>query len=304
MAISRVRIKVNGVWSNLTRNGSTGKWEGSVTAPANTSFNQTGGYYPVTVEATNSAGTVVTRDATDATVGQALRLTVRETIKPVITLVQPSNGAYISNNRMPVIFDVVDEAGGSGVKTSTMALKIGTVTYTDTSAGMARSAVTNGYRYTYTPQAALPDGAKSLTIDVQDNDGNAAAQIKASFTVDTTPPTLSVSYPQDGLETNNSSCIVQGVTNDVLSSPVSVRVQLGDSTYNTPVGTGGAFTQALTLSEGQNNIRVTSTDAAGKSSTVSLSVLLDTTVPTVRSVVFTPNPVNASASVLISLEVV
>lgn len=60
MAITKVRVKINGVWSNLALNSSTGKWEGSITAPAVTSYNQTGGYWPVTVEATNSAGTVTT----------------------------------------------------------------------------------------------------------------------------------------------------------------------------------------------------------------------------------------------------
>ena len=93
MAITKVRVKINGVWSNLALNSSTGKWEGSITAPAVTSYNQTGGYWPVTVEATNSAGTVTTVDATDSTIGSALRLIVKETVKPVIKLVQPSNGA-------------------------------------------------------------------------------------------------------------------------------------------------------------------------------------------------------------------
>lgn len=56
MAITKVRVKINGVWSNLALNSSTGKWEGTITAPATTSYNQSGGYWPVTVEATNSAG--------------------------------------------------------------------------------------------------------------------------------------------------------------------------------------------------------------------------------------------------------
>lgn len=303
MAITKVRIKVNGVWHNLTKNSSTGKWEGNITAPSVTSYNQSGGYYPVTVEATNSAGTVTTKDATDATIGQALRLAVKETIRPVITLVQPSNGAYVSNNKIPVIFRVTDEAGGSGVKTSSIALKIGGTTYTDASPGMSKTAITNGYQYTYTPQSALADGAKSITINAQDNDGNAATAITASFTVDTTPPTLSISSPQDGTATNTSSCIIQGVTNDTLSSPVSVTVQHGAQNYTPSVDAAGNFAQAVVLTEGSNTIRVTSTDAAGKATTINLSVLLDTTVPQVTAVTMTPNPANASASVRIALEV-
>lgn len=55
MAITKVRVKINGTWTNLTKD-SAGKWTGSVTAPASTSYNQSGGYFPITVEATNSAG--------------------------------------------------------------------------------------------------------------------------------------------------------------------------------------------------------------------------------------------------------
>ena len=56
MAIKQVRVKINGVYTNLTKNASTGKWTGTVTAPAVTSHNQAGGYYPITVEAVNDAG--------------------------------------------------------------------------------------------------------------------------------------------------------------------------------------------------------------------------------------------------------
>lgn len=108
MAISKVRVKINGVWTNLTL--SNGKWTGSITAPSTTSYTQPDKYYPVTVEVTNDAGTVVTKDATDATLGAALRLAVKETMKPVIALVSPSNGAYVTNNKQAIVFKVTDEA--------------------------------------------------------------------------------------------------------------------------------------------------------------------------------------------------
>lgn len=303
MAITKVRVKINGVWSNLALNSSTGKWEGSITAPSVTSYNQTGGYWPVTVEATNSAGTVTTVDATDSTIGSALRLIVKETVKPVIKLVQPSNGAYISNNMLPIIFDVTDEAGGSGVKLSTVALKLSGATYKDGSVGMGKTAITNGYRFTYTPQSALVDGAKTIEITATDNDGNAATTAKATFTVDTIPPTLTISEPASGLITNQSNLIVKGVTNDTTSSPVTVTVVHGSKAYSPTVGDTGAFAQAVVLTEGTNTIKVTAMDAAGKTTGITLTVSLDTTVPTVKSVVMSPNPANVSGSVVITLEV-
>lgn len=302
MAITKVRVKINGTWTNLTKN-SAGKWTGSVTAPASTSYNQSGGYFPITVEATNSAGTVTTVDATDTTLGSVLRLVVKETTKPVIKLVQPSNGAYISNNQLPVIFEVTDETGGSGVNVSTVALKLAGTTYKDGSTGMSRTAIIDGYRFTFTPQAALSDGAKAIEITASDHDGNAAAKVTASYTVDTVPPTLTISSPQDGLATNQKNMVLTGITNDTLSSPVTVTVIHGEASYTPAVGNDGSFSQALVLIEGDNTIQVVSTDAAGKSTTITLTVTLDTSVPTIKSATFAPNPVNASASVQITLEV-
>lgn len=303
MAITKVRVKINGVWSNLALNSSTGKWEGSITAPAVTSYNQAGGYWPLTVEATNSAGTVTTVDATDSTIGSALRLIVKETVKPVIKLVQPSNEAYISNNMLPIIFDVTDEAGGSGVKLSTVALKLSGATYKDGSIGMSKTAITNGYRFTYTPQSALEDGAKTIEITATDNDGNAATTVSATFTVDTIPPTLTISEPASGLITNQSNQIIKGITNDATSSPVTVVIVHGSKTYEPAVDDTGAFTQAVVLTEGTNTIKVTAMDAAGKATEITIAVDLDTTVPTVKSVVMSPNPANVSGSVVITLEV-
>lgn len=302
MAITKVRVKINGTWTNLTKN-SSGKWTGSVTAPASTSYNQSGGYFPITVEATNSAGTVTTVDATDTTLGSVLRLVVRETTKPVIKLVQPSNGAYISNNQLPIIFEVTDETGGSGVNASTVALKLAGTTYKDGSTGMSKTAITDGYRFTFTPQAALSDGAKAIEITASDHDGNAAAKVTASYTVDTVPPTLTISSPQDGLATNQKNVVLTGITNDTLSSPVTVTVMHGSASYTPAVANDGSFSQALVLTEGVNTIQIVSTDAAGKSTTINLTVTLDTSVPTIKSATFAPNPVNASASVQITLEV-
>lgn len=303
MAITKVRVKINGTWTNLTKNATTGKWTGNVAAPAVTSHNQTGGYYPITIEATNDAGTTKTVDATDKTLGAALRLIVKEITKPVIKLVQPSNGAYISNNKLPIIFDVTDETNGSGVNLSTVALKLAGTTYKDGSTGMTKTAITNGYRFTYTPQAALADGVKAIEITASDYDGNAAAKVSASYTVDTVPPTLTLSSPQTGLITNQKSCVVNGVTNDALSSPVTVTITHGSNSYKPSIGSNGAFSQALTLTEGTNTITVVAKDAAGKTTTITLTVKLDTSVPTIKSAVFAPNPVNASASVQITLEV-
>lgn len=302
MAIKRVRVQINGVWSNLSL--SNGKWTGTITAPSVTSYNLANKYYPVKIEVTNDAGTVVTKDATDATIGASLRLVVKETFKPVITLTSPSNGALITNNKQPVKFTVTDETGGSGVNLSSVKLKIDDTTYTASSTGMASVGVTNGYEFTFTPQSALDDGSHTITVNASDNDGNAATEISSTFKIDTVPPTLTISSPQTGLITNKSALTVSGKSNDSTSSPITVTMTLnGTDQGSVSVGSDGSFTKDLTLAEGTNSIVVTSTDSAGKSTSITLTVKLDTSVPTISSIILTPNPANTSAGVAITVEV-
>lgn len=303
MAISKVRIKINGTWTSLSQN-SSGKWTGSITAPSTTSFNLDGGYYPVTVEVTNDAGTVKTWEATDATWGSALQLDVKEAIKPTITIVSPSNGAYVTNNKQSITFKVIDESGGSGVKLDSVKMKLDDTTYSYNSTGMSYSAITNGYQFVHTPQSALSDDSHTITVNAADNDGNAATTVTATITVDTVPPTLSISSPAAGLITNNASQVVSGTTNDATSSPVAVTIVLnGEDQGTVSVGSDGSFSKTMTLEEGTNTIVVTAKDAAGKTSSVTRSVKLDTSIPVISSLTMAPNPVNASASVTITLEV-
>ena len=169
MAVQQVRAFVNGTWHVLTYNGVSEKYEKTVTAPTITSFNESGGYYPITVEATDDSGNT----ATDT----SARLTVKEITKPVANITSPSTGAYLASSTPSITFTVVDEVNGSKIKLSTVALKIdGGTTIGDGSTGMVRTAITNGYSYTYTPQSALSDGSHTITVNVSDNDGNTATQ--------------------------------------------------------------------------------------------------------------------------------
>lgn len=304
MAITKVRVKISGTWFNLSKDSATGKWGGTLTAPSATSYNLSGGYYPVTIEATNDAGTVKTWEAIDTAWGNTLRLVVKETIKPVCTIVSPSAGAYTTNNKQPITFKVTDESGGSGVNLTTVTLKVDSSTYKYNSTGMTYQAVTNGYQFVYTPQTALSDGPHTITVNAKDNDGNAAKTVMAAITVDTVPPSLTVAEPTAGLITNNPAVTVSGVTNDITSSPVTVKISLnGKDQGAASVGSDGSFVKVITLAEGANTIVVTAADAAGKTSSVTRSVKLDTSIPEITSLTLSPNPINASESITITLEV-
>ena len=178
MAITQVRAQINGTWYTLSATGTAGQYTATVTAPGATSYNNPGGYYNVTVEAVNSAGTTGTADASTL---DGLQFYVRETVPPVVTILSPSDGAYVSNNRQPVVFTVTDETGGSGVDLDSVAVKLDGAAVS--AAEVTHTAITNGYSFTYTPAAALGDGAHTVSVEAADNDGNTAAAKSTAFTV-------------------------------------------------------------------------------------------------------------------------
>lgn len=297
MAVQQVRAQINGVWHVLTYNGTTGKYEKTITAPTITSYNQSGGYYPVTVEATDDHG--------NKTTDTSARLTVKEKTKPVITITSPSGGSYLGSNKPPITFTLRDEANGSGIKLTTLALKIdGGSTIGSGSAGMVCTPVTNGYNCTYTPQTALSDGSHSVAVNVADNDGNAATQKSTSFTVDTVPPTLNVTAPVDNLKTNIAIANVIGQTNDATSSPVTVTIKLNNVDQGlVSVDGSGNFSKSITLATGNNTIVIRATDAAGKYTEVTRTVSLNQVAPVISNIAITPNPANVGASITISCTV-
>lgn len=300
MAIKTVQAIINGQSYTLTLNSGTGKYEATTTAPGKTSFNQPDGYYNVQVKATNEVGTVGTADASTMA---GLKLVVKERVAPVITIISPSTGAYVSNSKQPVVFTVVDEADGSGVDLSTLVVKQDGVAVA--SSAITSTAIANGYQVTYTPETALTDGSHTVTVDCRDHDGNAAAQKTTTFKVDTVPPTLNITAPVAGLITASASQTVAGTTNDATSSPVTISITLnGVDQGAVTVASNGSFTKSVTLREGSNTIVVTATDAADQKTTVSRTVTLDTSVPVIKSATITPNPVDAGKSMVIAVEIV
>ena len=292
MAVKTVQYIFNGQTYNLTYNSTTKKYEATVTAPSKSSYNQTDHVLGGTIKATDQAGNVTTVDQTHSTLGTSLKLRVKEKVAPVISITAPSSGAYITNTTPTIEFTVTDK--DSGVSSETIAVTIdGTAI-----SSVTKTAITGGYKCTCTP-AALKDGAHTISVTASDNDGNAASAKTSSFTVDTVPPTLSVTAPAEGLITKKSTVTVTGKTDDATSKPVTVTV---NGTAVT-VGTDGAFSKDVTLVNGSNTITIIAKDKAGKTTTVTRTVTLDTAAPVIKSITLTPNPVDCGKTFVIAVEV-
>lgn len=300
MSVARAQAIVNGQTIDLQKNTQTGKWEATVTAPSKSSYTKEGHYYGVVLKAWDDAGNMSTVDVTDTELGASLKLIVKEKVAPVITITYPTASATITNNKPVIKWKVMDD--DSGVDPDTIGITIDSGS--KITSGITKTAVTGGYECSYTPGTALPDGSHTIKINASDFDGNAATQKSVTFKVDTVAPVLSVSSPDDNLVTNNASCTVSGTTNDVTSSPCKVTVKLNSGTAeNVTVNADGTFSKALTLTQGTNTIVIVSTDSAGKSTTVTRTVILDTGAPRFISAVMNPNPVDCGKTFVISVDI-
>ena len=305
MSIKTVKAVINGSEYNLIFNSGTGRWEATIPAPIGSSFNQEGGKYNVQLTAVNEADTSATIDRTDAIFGDILALKVIEKQPPVIVITSPGVGAYITTATPTVKFKMTDNTigsgGDSGINLESLVLKVDNITVTN--ANIIHNVVSGGYECEYTPEA-LSEGKHTITIDVCDNDGNAATQGSVVFTVDTVPPTLNVTEPADGIITNAAEITIVGKTNDDTSTHVSVNISLnGISQGDVAVDANGNFSKTIKLSVGNNEIVITSTDSAGKVSTVTRNVILDVSIPVFTTVSLTPNPADAGATLTLIVEV-
>ena len=280
MTISTVKATINGSEYTLTYNSSSGKYEATIPAPTQTSgMNNSGngpgvgsnasgkGYYPVTLTATDTAGNVTTVDDSHTSLGQYLRLKVKETVAPEASFTYPTASATITSNKPAIEFKVTDS--GSGVKPDTCRVKVDSgseQTVTLTGSGTT-------FTGTYTPSTALSDGSHTVTVYAYDYDGNKSNVASITFKIDTTPPTLVLDNPVDNLLVNTTSGTISGTTNDVTSSPVTVTATInGTSVGSITVNANGTFSKSVTWNEGANTVVVTAKDSAGKTTTITRTV--------------------------------
>nr|DAM03223.1 MAG TPA: Ig-like domain protein [Caudoviricetes sp.] len=251
----------------LTYNEDARAYQTTIT-PDTFSGGQPDGYYDVTVEATNDSGVVVTTDGDNL---PGLRLVVRETIPPILTLVSPEAG-YVTTNTPAVTWTAQDNDGGSGIDPDSAMVKL------DGKAVPAEQvSVTAGaggtYTITYTPGAALAEGPHTVQAGISDNDGNTAT-MEANYIVDTVPPALSALLSFEEVVVDPYTVTITGQTNDATAPPVTMTVMDNGAVAGHPtVGPDGRFSFLLNLEVGDNNVTVVAKDGAGLTTPASYYII-------------------------------
>lgn len=271
MALTSVRVQFNGTWYNMALNSATGNYEATITAPSTPQDD-----VPILVRAVNNTGYQAQAEAS---------VDIKwEIVPPVVTITSPTAGSWYTNAQTPVAFTLTDNEGGSGVDLASLSFVLDGEALGSTSPGMACTASGNGYTCVYTPPEALSEGAHTVSITVSDAAGNVSNTAEVGWNIDTVGPNLGVTSPADGLVTNNPTLTISGTASDASSGLVRVTINGSPATV-----TERAFSQTVTMEEGQNEYTIVATDAVGHTSTVTRSVLLDTTPPEFVSVDIGPD---------------
>ncbi|MFA5832146.1 MAG: RHS repeat-associated core domain-containing protein [Bacteroidota bacterium] len=198
----------------------------------------------ITIIATDNVGNT-------STVIRTVRL---DSTDPTISISQPPQGYITTQSSSDIIGTIFDSTAV-------------TVTVNGNPVTLAAGGVLN-------ISVSLVEGNNTVIIIATDQAGNSST-ITRNIIKDSTIPQLTVSAPNDGIYTTQTSVVVSGTVTDGTTVSLSINGNL------VSIGSGGVFSQTIFLNEGANAISVVAIDAAGNNATVTRTVIKDAIPPTV-----------------------
>ena len=123
----------------------------------------------------------------------------------------------------------------------------------------------------FTPLAPLPEGTYTFSVRATDGAANVASETR-TFTVDTTPPSLSIGFGPSG--TTSDSTPLFGFTAEA-SARVACSIDQGAPAFG-PCASARTHAAVAPLADGAYVFRVRATDAAGNQTTVARAFTVDT----------------------------
>lgn len=123
--------------------------------------------------------------------------------------------------------------------------------------------------FTFTTPA-LADGIHTIDVRAKDEAGNWSAIVSDTLTVDTVPPTVTITSPAHGAVVTTATITVTAEATDVTSGVTSATIT-GVSVTITP-GLTVSFSRSVTLAEGAITITATASDGVGLTGSHSITV--------------------------------
>ena len=128
---------------------------------------------------------------------------------------------------------------------------------------------------TYSATITLSEGSNTISVVAVNNAGTTTDSL--TVTLDTVDPSIAISSPSNGTKTTSSSVSVSGTSTDN-TAIASVTINSKQASLN-----GNSFSaNDVSLDEGTNTIIAQSVDSAGNIKTTSITVIKDTTAPSIN----------------------
>ncbi|MCK4969748.1 MAG: right-handed parallel beta-helix repeat-containing protein, partial [Thermoplasmata archaeon] len=191
--------------------------------------------------------------------GEHSYVLVLDDVPPVVNVVEPVEGARL--NASAVRFSIVLDYVHSSV--STLAVEV--------DGEVLRTLYDPGPDVEF--EEPIEDGTHTVVVSSLDAWGN-ECQVTLAFEMDTEPPEVELTSPEDGTLTNLTEVLVEGVVRGAVDAELAGR----------PLELGGDGTFSVTLElvdEGENDITLAAWDSFGNLAAINVRVVRDTQAPRV-----------------------
>jgi hypothetical protein len=242
----------------LTTTAAAGAWS---VAP---STSLTDGTYTAQASQSDSAG--------NTGMSSAITFTV-DTVAPTVTLTAPVDGSS-SNHAKPSFSGAAGTATGDS---STITVKIYSGNTATGSPVQTLTTTAAAGAWSVAPSTSLTDGTYTAQASQSDSAGNTGISTANTFTVDTTPPAVTLTAPANGSTTGRSKPSFSGAAGTEAgdSSTVTIEIYSGSTATGSPVQTltttaaAGAWSVApsTALAVGTYTAQASQSDNAGNTGT-------------------------------------
>ncbi len=185
-----------------------------------------------------------------------------DTTAPNLNITLPLDGSYLNTN-LPSI-NVSYSDNGMGVDGDSLKLFIN-------GAEAAVTCETTEQDAQCHLAVPLAEGGTVLAAQVSDYAGNTSDKATITFTVDTVPPVITITAPDNGFVTNQTPLAISGSINETVTATLNGNSLTLDAQNQ--------FSISADLTEGSNSFEITATDLAGNSATYTFTGELDTVAP-------------------------
>jgi hypothetical protein len=230
------------------------------------------GAWSVTPEAPLAAGEYTAVAKQESITSEPVTFTV-DTTAPAVTIDPVSSP---TNDNAPTLSGEAGTEPGD-IETVTVTIYKGETVGGEVAA--SGEAITTGASWAYKTPAELPDGIYTAVAAQEDQAGNlGTSQPPVTFTVDTTPPALTIGAPAEGAVLSTATPTLSGLAGSAAGDQSSVKLKIyagkevsgsavSEFQVNAVAGSWGSGSSSPTLGNGIYTLQAQQSDSAGNTAT-------------------------------------